>query len=133
MLLLEAFVVLINAGIGWLLLQDKPRPPSPRRRIGYQNAALIFAGVNLILILLFPPFESIFALTNAAIPTFEGFYLVFNRHPNHVIVTTLLYIEVIFILVNSAIAWLILRHHSPGGITPEEARALALVLRGKRT
>src|SRR5262249_34922602 len=109
MWLLEAIVVLINAGIGWLLLQDKPHPPRSGQRIGYQNAVLIFAAINLVVILLFPPFESIIALTNAAIPTFEGFYFVFDRRPNHTIVTTLLYIEAIFILVNSAIAWLILK------------------------
>jgi hypothetical protein len=132
MLLLEAFVVLINAAIGWLLLRDSPRPRPPERRLGYQNAALIFAGVNLVVILLFPPFESIFSLTNAAIPTFEGFYFVFDRRPNHTIVTTLLYLEVIFILVNSAIAWLIFRPHTPARLTPEEARTLALELRSRR-
>jgi hypothetical protein len=131
MLLLEAFVVLINAGIGWLLLQER-KPAAPGRGIGCQNAVLIFAGVNLVVILLFPPMESVFSLTNAALPSFEGFYFIFRRPPTHVIVMTLLYIEVIFVLVNAAIGWLIFKHRAPPALSPEEARALALDLRSKR-
>ncbi len=125
-LLLEVFVVLINAAIGWLVLQD--RPPSARRRMGYQNAALLAVGVNLVVVLLFPPLESVFSLTNAALPSFEGFYFIFSRPPNHTIVTTLLYLEVAFILVNGALLWLIFRDKSPE-LTPEEAYALAAKLR----
>ena len=133
MLLLEVFVVLINTGILWLLLREKPDSPPPGRRISYQQAALLFAGINLVVILLFPPFESIFALSNAAIPSFEGFYFVFDRRPNYVIVTTLLYLEVTFILVNAALAWFIFGRSNPAGLTPEEARALALELRSRRS
>ena len=115
LLLLEAFVVLINAGFGWLLLRDRPPPasPAPATRDRHQSAVLVFAGINLVLVMLFPPLESVFALTNAALPSFEGFYFIFTKHPNHTVVTTLLYIEVIFILVNAALAWLIFRrlHH----------------------
>ena len=126
MLLLEVFVVLINAAIGWLVLQDKP-PRLSRRRLGFQNATLIAVGVNLVVVLLFPPLESVFSLTNAALPSFEGFYFIFSRPPNHTIVTTLLYLEVAFILVNGALLWLILRDKSPE-LTPEEAYALAVKL-----
>jgi len=126
MLLLEVFVVLINAAIGWLVLQDKP-PRLSRRRMGFQNATLIAVGVNLVVVLLFPPLESVFSLTNAALPSFEGFYFIFSRPPNHTIVTTLLYLEVAFILINGALLWLILRDKSPE-LTPEEAYALAAKL-----
>jgi hypothetical protein len=80
-------------------------------------------------IVLFPPFESVFAVANAALPTFEGFYFLFGRRPNHVIVTTLLYIEVIFVLINCALAWLIFRRSPATGLTPEQAQALAMQLR----
>lgn len=127
------FVVLINAGIRWLLLQDKPTAAPAKSPVGYQKAALIFAGLNLVVVLLFPPFESVFALTNAALPSFEGFYFVFGQRPNHTIVTTLLYIEVIFILVNAALAWLIFRKRSAPGLTPEEAHALAMALTRRKS
>lgn len=88
----------------------------------------MFTAINLALIVLFPPFESVFALTNATLPTFEGFYFLFTQRPNHTIVTALLYIEVIFILVNGALAWLF-KQHGTSGFTPEQAQALAMRLR----
>ena len=133
MLLLEVFVVLINAGIAWLLLQDRPGAGRRARATGYQNAALAFAAVNLVVIVLFPPFESVFALTNAALPSFEGFYFLFGHRPNHTIVTTLLYIEVIFILVNGALAWLIFNQRPVHKLTTAQVQALAMDLRRGRT
>jgi hypothetical protein len=134
LLLLEVFVVLINAGIGWLLVRDRAdaagNDTKAKGRMGCQNAVLIFAGINLVVIMLFPPLESVFALTNAALPSFEGFYFIFDKRADHTIVTTLLYLEVIFILVNAGLAWLIFRQRKPGTLSPEEARALAMKLLG---
>jgi hypothetical protein len=127
LLFLELFVVLINAGITWLLLRAH-KVVVERRRISLQNATLIVIAVNLVIILLFPPFESVFAMTKASIPTFEGFYFIFARQPNHVIVTAILYIEVFFMLVNGAIFWLIFRDKSQA-VTPEEALKLMLEMR----
>jgi hypothetical protein len=78
-----------------------------------QVIVVLITGVNLVLMLLFPPMESVFALTRAAIPTFEGFYFIFSQKPAHVIVETLLYLEIIFILVNGALLWLIFRDKRP--------------------
>lgn len=129
-LLLEAFVVLINAGIALLLLRDKPAG-AEKRVLGYQNASLIFTGINLIVVLLFPPFESVFALTNAALPSFEGFYFIFFQRPSHTIVITLLYIEVSLILVNGGLLWLIFRERGPSQLTLEQLYALRARLRHK--
>jgi hypothetical protein len=107
-LLLEIFVVLINTGVAWLLLRDKPAG-GQARSISYANAALIFVGINLVLVLLFPPFEAVFALTNPALPGFQGFYPIFLQRPNQTIAITVLYLEVIFLLVNGALLWLIFR------------------------
>lgn len=129
-LTLEAIVILINAGIAWLLVRDKPATAS-RRKLTYQNATLIVVALNLVVILLFPPFESVFALTNAALPTFEGFYFIFARQPNHTIVSTVLYLEVIFVLINGALVWLMFREKTAAALTPEQAYALAMELRAK--
>jgi len=126
-LALEVMVVLVNAGIAWLLLQ--PRRTLGKKRIGYQNATLIAVAVNLVLLLLFPPFESVYALTQATLPTFEGFYLIFARQPNHVIVTTILYLEVFFVLINGALFWLLFREKTLAAVTAEEAQALMLEMR----
>lgn len=112
LLAIEMVVVLVNLAIAWLLLQDKPAGTA-KRKLSLQNASLILTGANLVLMLLFPPMESVFALTKAAIPTFEGFFFIFAQKPAHVIVETLLYIEVMFILTNGALLWLIFKQRRP--------------------
>jgi Trk-type K+ transport system membrane component len=122
-------VLLINIAVAWLLLRDRPPGAPPRRRAAFQNAVLVITAVNLIVMLLFPPFESVFAVTNAALPNFEGFYFIFSRKPSHTIVTTVLYIEVIFILMNGCLFWLIFKERRPGQLTPEQIQALSAHLR----
>lgn len=107
LLTIEIIVVLVNLAIAWLLLGDRSRSAS------LQNATLLFTGANLVLMLLFPPMESVFALTRAAIPTFEGFFFLFAQKPAHVIVDTLLYLEIIFIVANGALLWLIFKARRP--------------------
>jgi len=128
LLYLEIIVVLINAFIGLLLLRDK-KSVVARKRISLQNVTLIFVAINLVVTLLFPPFESVFAMTNAALPTFEGFYFIFARQTNHVIVTTILYLEVILVLINGALFWLIFRERKREALTPEEAMKVMLEIR----
>ena len=128
LLFLELFVVLINAAIAVLLLSSN-KPLVKRPRFSLQNATLIFVAINLVVILLFPPFESVFAMSKAAIPTLEGFFFIFARQQNHVIVTAVLYIEVIFVLINGAIFWLIFRDQSESVPAPEEAARLMMALR----
>jgi len=128
---LEAIVVLANAGIAWLLLQDRPATATSKLRVGFQNAVLIITGVNLVLMLLFPPFESVFAVTNAALPNFEGFYFIFSQKPNHTIVATILYIEVTFILVNGGLFWLMFKQRSSGQMTAAQIQALSASWSGK--
>ena len=127
-LTLEVLVVLINAGIAWLLLRTKENDTTPRR-LGLQNATLIVVAVNLVVIVLFPPFESVFAVTRAALPTFEGFYFIFARQSHHVIVTTVLYLEVLFVLMNGAIFWLMFRTRTQETLTPEQALKLMQEMR----
>lgn len=112
LLTIEIMVVLINLAIAWLLLSDKSAGIKTRN-MSLQKASLLFTSINLVLMLLFPPMESVFVLTKAAIPTFEGFYFIFSQKSAHVIVETLLYLEIMFILVNGALLWLIFRDKNP--------------------
>lgn len=128
-LTLETIVLLINAAVAWLLLRDKPADARPRRGAGFQNAVLVITAMNLVVMLLFPPFESVFAVTNAALPNFEGFYFIFSQKPNHTIVTTVLYIEVIFILVNGFLFWLVFKERRSGQLTAAQIQALSSHLR----
>ncbi|MFZ9193785.1 MAG: hypothetical protein ACO22Q_00070 [Burkholderiales bacterium] len=127
LLAIEIIVVLANLAIAWLLLADKQG--NSKSKLGLQNASLLFTGLNLVLMLLFPPMESVFALTKATIPTFEGFFFIFAQKPAHVIVETLLYLEISFILVNGAFLWLIFRERKPP--TAEEIRAAMLEINRK--
>ncbi len=126
-LFLETAVVLINAGIAWLLLQS--RKVVTLRKVNYQNATLVVVAVNLVVILLFPPFENYSAVTRAILPSFQGFYFIFAAPHKHVIVTTLLYIEVIFMLVNGGLLWLMFKERTQLVLTPEEEMKLLRELR----
>jgi len=132
LLLLEVFVVLINAGIGWLLLRHNP-PDTPHHRQTARNVILIAVGVNLVIVLLFPPFESVFAMTNAVLPSFNGFFFIFSSPPDHVIITTLLYLEAMFILVNGALLWMIFRPRTAAQLQAEQIYALAQELSEKKS
>ena len=125
-LALEIIVVLINTCIALLLLRQPPlrqlkRPGGNSR----QRAVLALVAINLVLVLLFPPFEYFSAITKAALPTFEGFYFVFGDNSLRQMVTPILYLEVALILINGALLWLLLRDKTPEEVSAEQARALA--------
>lgn len=124
-LVMEVIALLANAAVAWLLLRHSPSGAHRRRGIGFQNAVLVITSVNLAVMILFPPFESVYAMTNAALPNFEGFYFIFRKLPNHTIVTTVLYIEMIFILVNGGLFWLIFKERPASQMTPDQIRALS--------
>ena len=105
---LEMLVVMLNAAIAWLLLRSRPQAGSAKK-IDWQRVVLIGVAVNLLLVLLFPPMENFYAVSRAAIPSFDGFYFVFGAPGARTIVTQLLYLEVMFVLVNGAMLWLLFR------------------------
>ena len=125
-LALEIIVVLINTCIALLLLRKPPmrqiRRPGGN---GRQRSVLALVAINLTLVLLFPPFEYFSAMTNAALPTFDGFYFLFSDNSLRHMVTPILYIEVVLIVVNGALLWLLLRDKTPEEASAEQVRALA--------
>lgn len=106
---LECFVILLNAAIAWLLLKSREPGQGARRRIDWQRIVLIGVGLNLLLVLLFPPMENFYAVSRAVLPSFDGFYFLFGDHGARTIVMQLLYLEIIFVLINGAILWLLFR------------------------
>jgi len=125
-LALEIIVVLINACIAMLLLRNPPvrqrRSPGGNRQ---QRAVLALVAINLVLILLFPPFEFFAAISKAALPSFEGFYFLFGDNSQRQMVTTILYIEVALVIINGGLLWLLLRDKGPEEVSAEQIRALA--------
>lgn len=130
-LFLEIVVLLVNVGIAWLLLRDARHILVNQRRFNYQNAILLMVAANLTVILLFPPFEYFYAITNALLPSFQGFYFIFSAGPTMTIVTPLLYIEVMFVLFNGAVLWLLFRENKEKELTPQQAMELMRELRRK--
>jgi len=118
-LVLEIIVVLINACIG--LPRKIPRPGGNRR----QRAVLAVVALNLVLVLLFPPFELFTAITKAALPTFEGFYFVFADNSRRQLVAPILYIEVALIIINGGLLWLLFKDRGPDEASAEQVKALA--------
>ncbi|MGB8411037.1 MAG: hypothetical protein WCE58_14160, partial [Gallionella sp.] len=86
----------------------------------YQNAILLTVAANLTIILLFPPFEYAYAMTRAILPSFQGFYFVFQAGPMLSIVTPLLYLEVVFVLFNGAILWLLFKREEVQVFSPQK-------------
>lgn len=130
-LALEIIVVLINACIALMLLRtpplrEPPKQPGGNRR---QRTVLILVAINLVMVLLFPPFEFFSAITKAALPTFEGFYFLFGDNSQRQIVTPILYIEVALIVINGALLWLLFRDKPAGEASAEELRDLAQRIR----
>jgi hypothetical protein len=129
-LALEIIVVLINACIAVLLLRTPPLRQRRQRGVNrQQKAVLALVAINLVLILLFPPFEFFSAITKAALPTFEGFYFVFGDNSQRQLVTPILYIEVALVIINGALLWLFFRDKGPEEASAEEVRALAQRIR----
>jgi uncharacterized membrane protein len=129
-LALELIVVSINACIAILLLRDSPLGAGSgtggNRR---QRFVLALMAVNLVVVLLFPPFEYFSAITKAALPTFEGFYFLFGDNSQRQLVTAILYIEVAVVVINGALLWLLFKDKKPDEVSEEQARALARRIR----
>jgi hypothetical protein len=120
---IEAFIILANMAIAWLLLRNRSQV-QVEGKTDWQRIVLFGVGLNLLLVLLFPPMENYYAVTRAALPSFDGFYFLFGEHGKHTIVTTILYIEVFIILVNGALLYLLFRNTKPVQLSAEERAAI---------
>jgi hypothetical protein len=129
LLYLEVAVILINLAIFWLITNE-----GGRRRKGknfnYRKISMIIVAINLIGVLLFPPFEYISNMSKAVIPTFEGFYFIFAHPPYRAIVTPVLYLEVMMILVNGGLLLLLFKDKSSAGLGDTD-KALAYMAKIK--
>ena len=109
LLTMEVFFVVANALAASLFLAgSKDRQPA-LSEIALARGLLLFAVVNLVLILLFPPFEPYASLFRTARQEgFDGFYFMFGDKRHRQIFLPFLYLEVIFVAINILSAWLML-------------------------
>lgn len=106
LLTLELCWVLSNATIACLLLiRYRPGQALMSRR----SATLGFTFANLALVLLFPPFEGYASAARLTGMYFDGFYFVFGDKAGRRLYVPLLYLEVLLLLINCGILWLLFR------------------------
>jgi hypothetical protein len=105
-LALVILVILINACLGLLLLNHSSGPKAYGR---LTRGLICFLGLNLVLVMLFPPFSDYRSLSRSFIPSFEGFYFVFGDNSQRRLVDEVLFIEIAMLLANAALIWLIMR------------------------
>ncbi len=130
-LILEIFAILVNAGIAWLLI-DKKQTSSPPQKQLWRHGVLWMVGINLIVMLLFPPFENYASVSKAVVPSFEGFFFIFGDNSQRQLVTTILYIEIALLLINAGLILLFLKDRKQEKLDPQEIRAIAERLRAQR-
>jgi hypothetical protein len=109
---------------------------NPRSRVGgnrQQRCILTLIAVNLIVVLLFPPFENYLSITRAALPTFEGFHFIFGDNSQRQLVSPILYIEVALVLINGGLFWLLFKDKGREEISAEQMQALAKRVRAMQT
>jgi hypothetical protein len=131
-LILEVIVVLINTSIAFLVTRVDSGQPA--KIAGNRNQRYLLAGMalNLVVMLLFPPFENSMAITKAVIPTLEGFYFVFGDNSQRQLVAPILYLEITLILVNGGLFWLMLKDRTDRALTSSDLRKLANTVRSVR-
>ena len=83
----------------------------------YQRLIIIVAAMNVLLMLLFPPFANQ-PLAKGMIPGLQGFYPVFMQFGKQPVFTELLTLELLFIAINTLIAWLLLNNQTRDGTLP---------------
>ena len=104
LLFLQLCWVAVNVTTAWLMLGD-----NGPRLISARNGAMAFTVVNLTLVLLFPPFENYSPIGRASGTHFDGFFFAFGDKAQRNVFLPLLYIEALWILINGAVSWLVLK------------------------
>lgn len=106
LLFLELGWVLMNGALGWMLLRNYVAGSAIMSR---RTAIIVFAVANLALILLFPPFENYASSSRFSGTYFDSFYFLFGDKWQRRIYVPLLYLEVMMVLINSGLLWLLFR------------------------
>jgi hypothetical protein len=89
----------------------------------HQKAVAVMAALNLLLLLLFPPFLDS-PIQRGAFRSFESFYFLLMAPPGRIIHQELLTIEMFFVFINALAAWLVLNAKDGAEIQLGESAAL---------
>lgn len=106
LLFLELSWLMVNGTLGWLLLRNYD---PAKAMISARNAVIVFAAVNVAVMILLPPFENYASALRISGTYFDGFYLLFGDKWQRRFYVPLLYLEIFWVLINSAAIWLMFR------------------------
>lgn len=106
LLTLQLIFLGANTLTAWLVLQSKKHHDDIPEFAFIQGIGA-FLVINLAVIFSFPPFEPYQSLVRSAGSTFDSFYFVFGDRSQRPIYAPLLYLECVFIVVNT-LAFLLL-------------------------
>lgn len=107
-----------NALLAFILL-SRERPVAPR------HIVLAISFVNLMVVLLFPPFEAFPWAGRRTVGSFDGFYFAFGDKSGRSIFMPMLTIELIYVLINACAFWLLMGIRERAGA--DDAGALTLL------
>jgi len=116
LLSLELGWIGVNALLGWLLLRDAP---PGERVLDARTGVIVGAVLNLAVMLLLPPFENYASVLRVSGTYFDGFFLVFGDKWRRNFFVPLLYLEVLWLLINAAALWLLCRPVTADGEAPQ--------------
>lgn len=126
LLYLEMFALFVNAAVAWLLLQDTREEPY-RPRMRWQSVLQWLVIADLLLILLFPPFETQPLAARIGDRAFEGFRFALSGNVQSGIFLPLLFLELLLLALNAATLWLafglVARSDAAAAEDPQEAPA----------
>lgn len=105
LLMLELMLLATDVLAAWLMLQGRNDENIARRR--YSQGIAIVAAINIGVMLLFPPFETYSSTLRYAGSSFDSFYFAFGTRSSRPIFAPLLYLELIFVVVNALLLWLL--------------------------
>ena len=110
LLFLELAWLMVNGTLGWLLLRNYN---ASKAMMSARNATISFAAVNIAVMILLPPFENYASALRISGTYFDGFYLLFGDKWQRRFYVPLLYLEIFWVLLNSALIWLLFRDPAP--------------------
>ncbi len=90
-----------------------------------QAIVLGVAAGNIALMLLFPPYDSL-AMGLGGSQSFDAFYFALDAHPGKVVNANLLLIELYWVVVNAALAWLLLGRSGGERLMSRQTAALVI-------
>ena len=105
LLTMQVVLVLVNALIAWFALQIHRR--TEFHNYDYGKAIFAFAGANILVMIAFPPFQPYASSLREATPSFDGFGFYFGPRSARSVFMPLLYIEIIFVVVNALSVFLL--------------------------